>query len=62
MELVCLQLNALDDAGEAERFFKEHGIEFHREKPKKGTIAIPYNDKTDTFFTSYLQKIPAGQC
>jgi hypothetical protein len=61
-ELVCLQLDALEDVGEAQRFFKDNGIQFHREKPTIGTIEIPFNDKSDTFFTSYLQKIPAGQC
>jgi len=62
VELVCLQLDALEDAGEAQRFFKDNGIEFHREKPTIKTIEIPFNDKSDAFFTPYLQKIPAGHC
>ena len=59
LELVCLHLDALEDAGETQKFFKDNGIEFHREKPKTGIIEIPFNDRSDTFFTSYLQKIPA---
>lgn len=62
VELVCLQLDALEDAGEAQKFFEANGIEFHREKPTIKTIEIPVSDTSDTFFTPYLQKIPAGQC
>jgi hypothetical protein len=61
-ELVCLHLDTLEDVGEAQRFFKDNGIEFHRVKPKMGTIEIPYNDKVNTFFSSYLQKIPTSPC
>ncbi len=62
IELVCLQLDALEDVGEAQKFFKDNGIEFHLKKPTVGTIEIPLNEKTDTFFATLLQRIPAGRC
>lgn len=35
MELVELHLDGLEDIGERERFFKEHGIKFYRRKPTR---------------------------
>ena len=32
--LILLHLNTLEDVGERKAFFAEHGIEFHRGKPK----------------------------
>jgi hypothetical protein len=62
MELVCLQLDALEDVSETQRFFKDNEIEFHKEKPTIKTIEVPFTDKSDAFYSSYIQKIPAGQC
>jgi predicted RNase H-like HicB family nuclease len=44
-ELVDLHLNALEEVGERERFFKEHGIKPHKIGEKHLTLSIPVEQK-----------------
>jgi predicted RNase H-like HicB family nuclease len=58
-EAVLLHLNTLEDVGERERFFREHNIEFHHDRPRKNiTICIP--PRASTFIESHVQRLPAG--
>jgi len=47
VELVELHLSALEDAGERERFFREHGIEFYPvdAKPTEIQPRVPVDDE-----------------
>ena len=57
-EAICLHLNTLEDVGERERFFREHGIEFHRNKPTRNIeISVPVD--REVFVRSHIQPIPA---
>ena len=56
-EAVLLHLNTLEDIGERERFFTEHGIQFHHIKPKHDvTVSIPL--RQDVFIHPHVQPIP----
>lgn len=57
-EAVFLHLNTLEDIGERERFFKEHGIEIHHIRPKSETIEIPTSRK-NVYYRPHIQKLPA---
>ena len=59
IEAVCLHLNTLEDVGERERFFKEHGIKFHSVKPRKETIVVSLSEKSNIYIRPHLQEIPA---
>ena len=50
-ELVMLHLNALEDVGERERFFEQHGIRFYRDAtaPGEPNARVPIDDE-DAFF------------
>jgi predicted RNase H-like HicB family nuclease len=39
-ELVVLHLNALEEEGERERFFEEHGIEIHRKHEQAHDLIV----------------------
>jgi predicted RNase H-like HicB family nuclease len=56
-EAVLLHLNTLEDVGERERFFKEHNIEFHPDRPRRNiTIQVP--PRTNTFIEPHIQRLP----
>lgn len=55
-EAVLLHLNTLEDVGERERFFKEHGIEFHSTRPRNITVSIATRNKV--FIRPHIQRIP----
>jgi len=58
-DAVLCHLNALEDVGERERFFKEHGIEFYQTKPKSDiNICIPADE--EIFVQPHIQRIPVG--
>lgn len=56
-EAVMLHLNTLEDVGERERFFKEHNIQVHLEKPREDiTVCVPVN--REIFVAPLVQAIP----
>ncbi|MFA5308707.1 MAG: hypothetical protein WC370_04375 [Dehalococcoidales bacterium] len=56
-EAVLLHLNTLDDVGERERFFKEHDIQVHQDKPQEDiTVCLPLNK--DIFVEPLVQAVP----
>lgn len=48
-EAIELHVNTLEDVGEADRFFGEHGIKIHNEDLAKTTISIDAPVEPDTF-------------
>jgi predicted RNase H-like HicB family nuclease len=58
-EAIALHLNALEDVGEDERFFKENNIKFYKQKPSVTSVNIKTN--SDDFVTSCVQRIGAGE-
>ena len=57
-EAVLLHVSTLEDVGELGRFFKEHNIEFHHNKPRKDiTVCLPL--KQEVFVHPHIQQIPA---
>ena len=59
VDAVGLHLNTLEQVGERRRFFREHGIKFHRAKPAISTIRIPIREAT--FVQSHIQRVPNEQ-
>lgn len=57
-ELVTLHLDALEDVGECERFFREHGIRFYSDSvtPREAAPLLPPDD--DAFFQA--RRVPMG--
>jgi hypothetical protein len=57
-ELVTLHLNALEDVGEGDRFFREHGIRFYTDAstPADAAPRIPWDG--DAFFQA--RRVPLG--
>lgn len=55
-EAVWLHLNTLEDVGERERFFREHGIKLHLIKPRDITVSIPANNKS--FVQPHIYPLP----
>lgn len=55
-EAVLLHLNALEDAGERERFFKKHNIELHHTRPRR-TAKISVLVSEDVYVQPYVQPI-----
>jgi predicted RNase H-like HicB family nuclease len=56
-EAVLLHLNTLEDVGERERFFKEHKIQLHHEKPREDiTVCVPVN--REIFVAPLVQAVP----
>jgi len=55
-EAVLLHLNTLEDVGERERFFREHNIEFHRDRPRKN-ITVCVSPGTNTFIEPHVQRL-----
>ena len=47
----------LKEAGERERFFKEHNISFHSHKPKKSEIKISGPLDTDTYVRAHIYPV-----
>jgi hypothetical protein len=47
VDLVTLHLNELEDVGERQRFFAEHGIELVRDEPKEvqRTLPVSFDDE-----------------
>ncbi len=58
-EAVALHLNTLEKVGERERFFREHGIEFHKGAPKSKQATVKNPIELDTFIQPHLQLVPA---
>lgn len=60
-EMVALHLNALEDAGECERFFKEHGIKFYSDDIPEEALAprVPLDESA--FFQPHRVTIPGKQ-
>ena len=56
-EAVVLHLNTLEEVGECERFFRDHGIKFYQHKPKQKDIKCPSFD-SDSFYTSFVPSVP----
>jgi predicted RNase H-like HicB family nuclease len=57
-EAVLLHLNTLEDVGERERFFREHNIKLHRDRPRKN-IRVCVSPGTNTFIEPHVQRLPA---
>lgn len=60
-EMVTLHLNSLEDVGECERFFKEHGIRFYRDDvalDEADAPRLPIGD--EAFFQARRVPIPVG--
>ena len=57
-EAILLQLNTLNDVGEVDRFFKEHGIETHAKVPTGGTVTLEAPIETDTFVRPVQTLLP----
>lgn len=55
-EAVSLHLNTLEDVGERERFFAEHGISYYETKPSKDT-KINVSLDENVFFRPHIQPI-----
>jgi predicted RNase H-like HicB family nuclease len=56
-EAILLHLNTLEDVGERERFFKEHNIQIHSDKPRENiTVCLPVN--REVFIEPLIQAIP----
>ena len=50
VEMVALHLNALEDVGERERFFSEHGIKLYSEgDPSPSEVTLPVAENPDSF-------------
>lgn len=58
-EAVLLHLNTLEDVGERERFFREHNIEFHHDRPRKN-ITVCVSPRASTFIEPHVQRLPVG--
>ncbi len=61
-ELVTLHLNGLEEIGERERFFKEHGIRLYKVEPKKiPDLPVPWDSNTlvQRMRLPFHQAIPA---
>jgi predicted RNase H-like HicB family nuclease len=56
-EAVLLHLNTLEDVGERERFFREHNIKLHHDRPKN--IRVCVSPGTNTFIEPHVQRLPA---
>jgi hypothetical protein len=57
-ELVTLHLNALDDVGECDRFFREHGIRYYSDAVMPDDAAPRIPTDGDAFFQA--RRIPVG--
>jgi predicted RNase H-like HicB family nuclease len=56
-EAIFLHINTLEDVGERKRFFEEHNIRVHREKPKEDiTVFLPAN--REVFIEPLIQAVP----
>ena len=56
-EAILLHLDTLDDVGERERFFREHNIQLHHDKPRKSiTVCLPVN--REVFVEPFIQAVP----
>ena len=56
VEMVTLHLNALEEVGERDRFFSEHGIKVHKPGRKHATLSIPielFPDRHSRFYEPY---------
>ena len=57
-EAVLLHLNALEEVGERDRFFREHNIPLHPEQPKGITVNLPVKPQSDVFFQPLVHAVP----
>lgn len=50
-------LNTLEDVGERERFFNDHGIAFYSQKPKQKEIRVcpPYDPSA--YFNTFISPV-----
>jgi len=56
-ELVILHLNALEETGERERFFKENDIVIYPAKPRIDTIKLPSVKRENTYIRPHIQRL-----
>jgi hypothetical protein len=56
-EAVLLHLNTLENVGERKRFFREHNIEFHPDRPR-GNITVRVSPRRSTFIEPHVQRLP----
>ena len=56
-EAIFLHLQTLEDVGERKRFFKEHNIQIHHDRPKEDiTVCLPVN--REVFVRPMVQAVP----
>ena len=56
-EAILLHISTLEDVGERERFFKEHNIQLHQDKPRDNiTVCLPINK--EIFIEPLVQAVP----
>jgi predicted RNase H-like HicB family nuclease len=55
-EAVVLHLNTLEEVGEWERYFRDHGIKIYQHKPKQKDIKCPSFD-SDSFYASFIPAV-----
>ena len=56
-EAILLHINTLEDVGERDRFFKEHNIQLHHDKPREDiTVCLPIN--REIFIEPLIQALP----
>ncbi|MBN2076091.1 MAG: hypothetical protein JW762_11125 [Dehalococcoidales bacterium] len=58
-DAVLLHLKTLEEVGERDRFFKEHSIEFHLNKPEDD-IQVRLPVSSNSYIHPHIQPIPAG--
>ncbi len=58
-EAVSLHLNTLEDVGQRDRFFKEHGIVVHSSRPKSDILKVDIPSHKHIYIRPYIQKLPA---
>lgn len=56
-EAMILHLNALEDVGECNNFFREHNIKFYEHRPKRNDLTITGPVALNTYATPYVYPI-----
>ncbi len=58
IEMVECHLNTLEEVGERDRFFREHGIEFHTEKTPPTTVRTNLSLDGNSFVQPHQFPVP----